>query len=94
MRSSNSDLNVTWQEVEEGRANVVARWIGSGGGKNLMFNGHMDTSNTGTEEFLAGPGYKPHAIVKNGFYLRPRHLQHERCARLLHPCREGLAARW
>ena len=25
-------LNVTWQEVEEGRANVVGRWTGSGGG--------------------------------------------------------------
>ena len=60
-------LNVTWQEVEEGRANVVARWSGSGGGKNLMFNGHMDTSNTGREEFLTGIGYKPHAVVKNGF---------------------------
>jgi len=40
------------------RANVVGRWLGSGGGKNLMFNGHMDTSNTGREEFLAGIGYK------------------------------------
>jgi len=60
-------LNVAWQEVEEGRANVVGRWIGSGGGKNLMFNGHMDTSNTGREEFLTGIGYKPQAVVKNGF---------------------------
>jgi len=60
-------LNVTWQEVEESRANVVARWMGSGGGKNLMFNGHMDTSNTGQEEFLSGIGYKPHAVVKDGF---------------------------
>src|SRR5437868_5124894 len=60
-------LAVTWQEVEEGRANVVARWTGSGGGKNLMFNGHMDTSNTGREEFLTGVGYKPHAVVKNDF---------------------------
>ncbi|HEY7099818.1 MAG TPA: M20/M25/M40 family metallo-hydrolase [Terriglobales bacterium] len=59
-------LHVTWQEVEESRANVVGRWIGSGGGKNLMFNGHMDTSNTGDEEFLTGVGYKPHAVVKNG----------------------------
>ena len=59
-------LNVTWQEVEEGRANVVGRWIGKGGGKNLMFNGHMDTSNTGREEFLTGIGYKPHAVVKDG----------------------------
>jgi acetylornithine deacetylase len=60
-------LQVTWQEVEEGRANVVGRWPGSGGGRNLMFNGHMDTSNTGREDFLSGIGYKPHAVVKNGF---------------------------
>jgi acetylornithine deacetylase len=60
-------LHVTWQEVEEGRANVVGRWTGSGGGKNLMFNGHMDTSNTGREDFLTGLGYKPNAVVKNGF---------------------------
>ena len=60
-------LNVTWQEVEEHRANVVGRWPGSGGGKNLMFNGHMDTSNTGHEDFLTGIGYKPSAVVKNGF---------------------------
>jgi acetylornithine deacetylase len=59
-------LNVTWQEVEEGRANVVGRWTGSGGGKNLMFNGHMDTSNTGQEEFLTGIGYKPNAVIKDG----------------------------
>ncbi len=60
-------LNITWQEVEEGRANVVARWEGAGNGRNLMFNGHMDTSNTGDEPFLTGLGYKPNAVVKNGF---------------------------
>jgi acetylornithine deacetylase len=60
-------LDVTWQEIEEARANVVGRWKGIGGGKNLMFNGHMDTSNTGREEFLTGLGYKPHAVVKDGF---------------------------
>ena len=59
-------LTVTWQEVEESRANVVGRWTGSGGGKNLMFNGHMDTSNTGREDFLTGIGYKPQAVVKDG----------------------------
>ena len=59
-------ISVAWQEVEEGRANVVGRWIGTGDGKNLMFNGHMDTSNTGEEDFLTGIGYKPRAIVKNG----------------------------
>jgi len=60
-------LDVSWQEIEERRANVVARWSGTGGGKNLMFNGHMDTSNTGREEFLTGIGYKPHAVVRDGF---------------------------
>jgi acetylornithine deacetylase/succinyl-diaminopimelate desuccinylase-like protein len=59
-------LQVTWQEVEEGRANVVGRWTGAGGGKNLMFNGHMDTSNTGQEQFLTGLGYKANAVVKDG----------------------------
>src|SRR5260370_19700550 len=59
-------LNVTWQEVEEGRANVVGRWTGGGGGKNLMFNGHMDTSNTGREEVMTGLGYKPSAVVQEG----------------------------
>src|SRR6184192_2446645 len=59
-------LTVTWQEVEPGRANVVGLWEGVGNGKSLMFNGHMDTSNTGREEFLTGIGYKPNAVVKNG----------------------------
>src|SRR5246500_3660505 len=59
-------LDVTWQEVEEGRANVVARWEGVGSGRCLMFNGHMDTSNTGQEDFLTGIGYKPNAAIKDG----------------------------
>src|SRR5262249_7354916 len=60
-------LNVSWQEVEDGRANVVGLWEGADNGKSLMFNGHMDTSNTGREEFLTGVGYKPKAVMKNGF---------------------------
>ena len=59
-------LRVVRQEVEDGRANIVARYEGQGGGRNLMFNGHMDTSNTGREPFLTGIGYKPSAVVKNG----------------------------
>jgi len=59
-------LTVSWQEVEEGRANVVGLLEGGGGGKSLMFNGHMDTSNTGREPFLTGIGYKPNAVVKDG----------------------------
>ena len=60
-------LIVSWQEVEDGRANVVARWEGSGDGPSLMFNGHMDTSNSGKEAFLTGLGYKPNAVVRDGF---------------------------
>jgi acetylornithine deacetylase len=37
-------LQVQWQQVEEGRANVLGTLSGSGGGPSLMFNGHMDTS--------------------------------------------------
>jgi acetylornithine deacetylase len=59
-------LRVAWQEVEEGRANVIGLWEGAGNGQNLMFNGHMDTSNTGRETYLTGAGYKPHPIIKNG----------------------------
>jgi acetylornithine deacetylase len=68
MRSAmeSAGLQVSWQEVEEGRANVVGLWEGAANGKSLMFNGHMDTSNTGRETFLTGIGYKPKAVVKNG----------------------------
>ena len=59
-------LTVTWQEVEDGRANVVGHWEGAGNGKSLMFNGHMDTSNSGHETFLTGLGYKPKAVIRDG----------------------------
>jgi acetylornithine deacetylase len=59
-------LQVSWQEVEDGRANVVGLWEGIGNGKSLMFNGHMDTSNTGRETFLTGLGYKPKAVIRDG----------------------------
>lgn len=35
-------MEVEYQEVEEGRPNVIGRLKGSGGGPVLMFNGHMD----------------------------------------------------
>jgi acetylornithine deacetylase/succinyl-diaminopimelate desuccinylase-like protein len=59
-------LTITWQQVEDGRANVIGTWEGTGNGKRLMFNGHLDTSNTGRETFLAGIGYKPNAVVRDG----------------------------
>ena len=59
-------LSITWQEVEEGRANVVGVWEGQGNGTSLMLNGHMDTSNSGRETFLSGLGYKPKAVIRDG----------------------------
>jgi acetylornithine deacetylase/succinyl-diaminopimelate desuccinylase-like protein len=38
------------RETEAGRPNAVGILRGTGGGLSLMFNGHMDTSFTGTEE--------------------------------------------
>ncbi len=63
---SEMGLEVTWQEVEEGRANVIGSWLGSGSGKSLMFNGHTDTSYRGDEPHLTGIGYKPHPVIQDG----------------------------
>jgi acetylornithine deacetylase/succinyl-diaminopimelate desuccinylase-like protein len=57
-------LQVQWQEVEEGRPNVVGTWRGTGGGKTLMLNGHMDTSYSGREPWLGGRGFRPEARVE------------------------------
>jgi acetylornithine deacetylase len=60
-------LHVQWQQVEEGRANALGIWGGAGGGKTLMFNGHMDTSYSGREPWLKNvPGFQPEAFVDGG----------------------------
>jgi acetylornithine deacetylase/succinyl-diaminopimelate desuccinylase-like protein len=60
-------LQVSWQEVEDGRPNVVGRLEGAGGAPSLMFNGHMDTSYSGREPHLRSkPGFQPHAEVRDG----------------------------
>ena len=60
-------LQVQWQQVEDGRANVLGTRPGAGGGPSLMFNGHMDTSYSGTEAWLAHvPGFQPSAFVEDG----------------------------
>jgi acetylornithine deacetylase len=60
-------LQVQWQQVEDGRANVLGIRSGSGGGPTLMFNGHMDTSYSGREAWLAHvPGFQPRAFVDDG----------------------------
>jgi acetylornithine deacetylase len=60
-------LQVQWQQVEEGRANVLGTVTGAGGGPALMFNGHMDTSYSGREPWLAHvPGFQPEPFVREG----------------------------
>jgi acetylornithine deacetylase len=60
-------LAVQWQQVEEGRANVLGIREGTGGGPSLMFNGHVDTSYSGREPWLAHvPGFQPRAFVEDG----------------------------
>ncbi len=60
-------LAVQWQQVEDGRANVLATRAGTGGGPTLMFNGHMDTSYSGREPWLAGiPGFQPEGFEREG----------------------------
>jgi acetylornithine deacetylase len=60
-------LHVQWQQVEEGRANVLGVRTGAGGGPSLMFNGHMDTSYSGREPWLRHvPGFQPTAFVEDG----------------------------
>jgi acetylornithine deacetylase/succinyl-diaminopimelate desuccinylase-like protein len=56
-----------WQQVEDGRANAVGIWEGAGGGKSLMFNGHMDTSYSGKEPWLKKVrGFQPDAFELDG----------------------------
>jgi acetylornithine deacetylase len=60
-------LQVQWQQVEDGRANVLGTWAGAGGGPTLMFNGHLDTSYSGSEPWLAGiPGFRPEGFERDG----------------------------
>jgi acetylornithine deacetylase/succinyl-diaminopimelate desuccinylase-like protein len=60
-------LQVQWQQVEEGRANVLGTLSGAGGGPALMLNGHMDTSYSGREPWLAHvPGFQPEPFVREG----------------------------
>jgi acetylornithine deacetylase len=60
-------LQVQWQQVEDGRANALGTWPGTGGAKSLMFNGHMDTSYSGREPWLKDVrGFQPAAFEKDG----------------------------
>lgn len=62
-------LETTLQAVEEGRANAVGRLPGEGNGPDLMFNGHLDTSYSGEEPWLTGPGFRPEPVVRDEVIL-------------------------
>ncbi len=47
-------LEASLQAVEPGRFNAIGRWRGTGGGKSLLFNGHLDT-NPVTEGWSVDP---------------------------------------
>ena len=47
-------LEAFTQEVESGRLNAIGIWRGTGGGKSLLFNGHLDT-NPVTEGWTVDP---------------------------------------
>jgi acetylornithine deacetylase/succinyl-diaminopimelate desuccinylase-like protein len=60
-------LETELQFVDENRPNAVGHLRGSGTGLNLLFTGHMDTSYSGEEAHLSGPGFKPKAVYKDGW---------------------------
>jgi len=59
--TSISGLEVRGQPVANGRSNVIAILKGSGGGRSLMLNGHMDT--VGVEGMVIEP-FRP--LIENG----------------------------
>jgi acetylornithine deacetylase len=62
-------MEVTYQEMEPGRPNMVARLKGTGGGPSLMFNGHMDTTMVGDEPGLQiGQRNKPGIVDDEWVY--------------------------
>ncbi|HSI97888.1 MAG TPA: M20/M25/M40 family metallo-hydrolase [Gaiellaceae bacterium] len=65
-RFAEAGLRVAWQQVEDGRPNVIGTLEGAGGGRTLMLNGHMDTSYSGRELWLRGDGFKPVPLVREG----------------------------
>lgn len=66
MRSVGLDTEL--QYISEGRPNAVGHLRGRGGGTNLLFTGHMDTSYSGDEPHLPGnKGFTPQAIEEDGW---------------------------
>ena len=66
-RMKRSGLATDLPLVDDDRPNAVGHLRGAGEGINLLFTGHMDTSYSGEEEYLAGDGFKPKALVRDGW---------------------------
>lgn len=61
-------IDSVMQEFEPERYNTIGRLSGNRDGVNLLFNGHIDISFSGKEEYLPdAPGYRPAAVVKDGW---------------------------
>jgi acetylornithine deacetylase len=60
-------MSVSWQEIEDNRPNVVGTLAGRSDAPSLMFNGHLDTSYSGSEPWLQGiGGFQPEGFVRDG----------------------------
>jgi acetylornithine deacetylase len=66
LRDPRIELNV--DQVEPGRFNVVARLPGSGGGRSLMLNAHMDTVGIAGMDHALSPVEKDGKIYGRGAY--------------------------
>jgi acetylornithine deacetylase/succinyl-diaminopimelate desuccinylase-like protein len=66
-RMQHVGLETELQLVDANRPNAVGHLRGSGTGINLLFTGHMDTSYSGSEDYLDGPGFRPKALHKDGW---------------------------
>jgi acetylornithine deacetylase len=66
-RLRRAGLHSELQLVDDNRPNAVGHLRGRGTGTNLLFTGHMDTSYSGDEDYLEGPGFKPKAVHKDGW---------------------------
>jgi acetylornithine deacetylase/succinyl-diaminopimelate desuccinylase-like protein len=66
-RMRRSGLATDLPLVEAGRPNAVGHLRGRGEGRNLLLTGHMDTSYSGDEEHLAGDGFRPKAVLRDGW---------------------------
>lgn len=66
-RMKRSGLATDLPLVDADRPNAVGHLRGAGNGLNLLFTGHMDTSYSGDEDYLSGEGFKPTAVVRDGW---------------------------